>query len=86
MSKLGGSSIDWTILLDEAIRIQTYVCEQVYLTRKKDYQNSFRQMTFESAAEMESVLGSVEDNAFVGQVRSETDAFMKFVESVRPRW
>ena len=80
------TSVDWTSLLDDALRIQKYVCEQVYVTRKKDYQNSFRQVTFESAAEMESVLGNVEDNAFVGQVRNETDALMKFVESVRPRW
>jgi NDP-sugar pyrophosphorylase family protein len=79
------TSVAWSAVLDEAVRIQTYVCDQVCVTRKKDYQNSFRQATFESTAEMESVLGTVEDNSFVKQVRTETSAFMKFVESVRPR-
>ena len=76
----------WNATLDEAARIQEYICDQVFLTRKKDYENSFRQTTFDNAAEMESVLGTAEGNSFVKQVQSDTSEFLQLVESVRSRW
>ncbi len=75
----------WTAALDEGLRIQEYVCNQVYRTRKKDYENSFRQATFRNAAEMTAVLGTAEDDRFVSQVAKETHEFRQFVEFVRPK-
>jgi hypothetical protein len=77
------TSEQWTVVLDEAVRIQEYVRDQVYLTRKKDYRNRFRQATFRNAAELESVVGAAEDNSFVKQVRTETATFLETIESVR---
>ncbi len=76
----------WNAALDEAVRIKKYICDQVYLTRKKDYENRFRRATFDNESEMESVLGTVEGNSFVKHVRCETSAFLQLVESLRPRW
>ena len=56
------------------------------MTRKKDYENRFRRATFDNDAEMESVVGTAEENSFVTHVRSETSEFLQLVESVRPRW
>ncbi|MFP4106643.1 MAG: hypothetical protein ACLFVU_11210, partial [Phycisphaerae bacterium] len=67
----------WQEALDEAIRIQQYVCDQVYLSRKKDYQNHFRKTTFRNPEEMEAVVGKPEDNSFVNQVKQETADFKK---------
>ena len=75
----------WRGALDEAVAIQRYVCEQTYLSRKKDYENPFRQMTFATAAEMEAVMGSAEDNSFVKQVREETDAFAEAAGEIKQR-
>ncbi|HUS48191.1 MAG TPA: DUF4954 domain-containing protein, partial [Phycisphaerae bacterium] len=75
----------WNAALDEAVRIQRYVRDQAYLTRKKDYENPFRRMTFVNAAEMEAVMGSAEDNAFVKQVREEAKEFEQLVAAARKR-
>ena len=65
----------WNAALDEAVRIQEYVRDQVYVSRKKDYDNPFRQTTFRNAEEMKAVLGTAEDNSFVKQVQQETELF-----------
>jgi hypothetical protein len=72
----------WEAAVVEAVRIQEYVCEQVYLTRRKDYQDPFRGITFRNRAEMQAVLGTAEDNGFVRQIRAETDAFRQLAAGV----
>jgi hypothetical protein len=80
------TSEQWNAVLDEAVRIQEYVRDQVYLSRQKDYENRFRQATFRNAAEMESVVGAAQENSFIKQVQAETAAFLETVESARNRW
>jgi len=85
---LGAESLTpelWHRALDEAAAIQQYVCDQTYLTRKKDFENPFRQTTFAAAAEMAAVMGSPDDNSFVRQVREETEAFAEAVAECRTR-
>lgn len=48
------------------------MCEQVYLSRKKDYDNIYRQATYRNAEEMQAALGTIEDNSFVQQTRVQT--------------
>jgi hypothetical protein len=75
----------WTAALDEAVRIQQYVADQTFLTRKKDYENPFRRMVYDSDEEMTAVLGTAEDNGFVKQIREETAAFAQGVEAIKKR-
>ena len=75
----------WFKALAEAVRIQDHICEQVYLSRKKDYDNPFRQATFANAEEMKAVVGTIEGNSFVKQTRKETKAFKKRIQAVRRR-
>ena len=75
----------WHETLDDAVRIQEHIRDQVYHTRKKDYDNAFRQATFQSTAEMKAVLGTAEDNSFVKQVQAETQTFLERVDWVRTR-
>ncbi len=65
----------WGAAVQQAVGIQEFVRDQVYLSRKKDFDDPFRQTTFRNAAEMKAVVGTAEDNSFVAQVRQETDAF-----------
>ena len=67
----------WADALDQAVIIQKYIAEQTHLTRKKDDDNPFRQITFDNPEQMRAVLGSADDNSFVTQVRQETEAFAK---------
>ena len=79
------SAETWNAALDEAVQIQEYIRDQVYISRKKDYENPFRNTTFVDDAERQAVVGDVEDNSFVRQVREETEAYRRRIESVRAR-
>lgn len=72
----------WNETLQNASEIQQYICDQVYLSRKKDYDNPFRQATFRNEDEMNAALGSIEDNSFVKQVQKETEDFKRKVQKL----
>jgi hypothetical protein len=75
----------WIECLDRAVSLQEYVRDQVYLTRKKDYDNPIRKTTFRNAEEMQAVRGNPEDNSFVKLVRSKTEEFKRTVEEIKSR-
>jgi hypothetical protein len=71
---------EWNAALDKAVDIQRFICEQVYLSRKKDYDNPFRKATYRNEAEQKAVVGDAEGNSFVQQVTAETEAFEQRAE------
>jgi hypothetical protein len=71
---------NWKKILKEADRIQQFVCDQVYISRKKDFDNPFRQATFRNKEEMKAAIGTVEENSFIIQVRKETEDYKKFIK------
>ncbi|MGA2499949.1 MAG: DUF4954 family protein [Tepidisphaeraceae bacterium] len=73
----------WNTALDQAIAIQELIRDRVYLSRKKDFDDPFRQTTFRNPEEMRAVLGTPEDNNFVAQVRQETEAFRSLAVAAR---
>ncbi|MFA6133541.1 MAG: DUF4954 family protein [Phycisphaerae bacterium] len=75
----------WETALKDALNIQCFVAEQTFRSRKKDFENPFRQITFECPEEQAAVYGSAEDNSFVKQVRKETEDFAALAESVLRR-
>ncbi len=85
---LGGSDLTkdlWIQALGRTARIQDFVCEQVYQSRQKDYDNPFRQATFRNTEEMIAAIGTIEDNSFVKQVRMETEQFKQTLEEIARR-
>ena len=73
----------WHENLDEAIRIQHFICDQVYESRKKDYENEFRNATFRNEDEKLAVVGSIDDVSFVKQIRKETEEFIALIQKYR---
>ena len=69
----------WKENLEKAIRIQQFICDQVYESRKKDYDNPFRNATFRNEEEKIAVIGKLDEVSFVKQIQSETEAFIKKV-------
>lgn len=76
---------EWIVYLDKATDLQNYICDQVYLTRKKDYDNPFRQATYRNMDEMTAALGNIDENCFIVQVRKETEDFRKLAEEIKKR-
>jgi hypothetical protein len=75
----------WENALRETDRIADFVCQQVYISRKKDYDNPFRQATFANADEMRAVVGTIDDNSFVKQTREDTKAFQNRIAAAKKR-
>ena len=73
----------WHENLDKAIRIQHFICDQVYESRKKDYENEFRNDTFRNEAEKIAVIGKLEDVSFVKQIREETERFVQLIQKYK---
>ena len=72
----------WFDALNKAVTIQEYVRDQVYISRKKDFDNPFRQATYRNTEEMTAAIGIIDDNSFVKQVRAETDQFKQVVAEI----
>jgi hypothetical protein len=70
----------WEQSLKKLLKIQQYVCDQVFVSRKKDYENPFRKSTYRNEEEMKAVTGPLEDNLFINQVKQETDDLKKLIE------
>ncbi len=75
----------WNDFLDRAVEVQRIVRDRVYESRKKDFDNPFRNATYRNSAEMVAATGTVDDNTFVKQVREETDRFESLVRALRLR-
>ncbi len=73
----------WKSFLDKLIEIQEYINSQVYISRKKDYDNHFRQSTFRNMEEMTAAIGTIDDNSFIVQVRQETENLKKTVKKIK---
>ena len=75
----------WDSALDEASKIQTLLKERVYESRKKDFDNPFKQLTFRNQEELEAVVGHVDENEFIGLINRETRLFKQKVKSLKKR-
>ncbi|SHM74233.1 protein of unknown function [Cyclobacterium lianum] len=69
-------------MLFSAIEFRSWLSEQVLLSRKKDYDNKFRNMVYQSLDERDLVLGSLDHNSFI---REDRDACRSFLEKSH-RW
>jgi len=76
---------DMKSAINKAVNIQKFVCDQVYRSRKKDFDNPFRQTTFRNMAEMKAAFGTIEENSFIIQVRQETEDFEIVAEEIKKR-
>jgi len=73
----------WIQLIEKEVEIQKFICQQVYSSRLKDYDNHFRQITFKNQEEMIAAIGTIDDNSFVSQVRTELEIFEKKAQDLK---
>ncbi len=75
----------WFSALQKAVEIQEFINKQVYISRKKDFDNPFRQNTYRNAEEMTAAIGTIEDNSFISQIKVQTEEFKKLVNRIKSR-
>ncbi len=79
------SSADWKKAVDKAVTIQKFVSDQVYSSRKKDFDNPFKMTTFRNKDEFFAAFGSIDDNSFIMQVKQETEEFIEQAEKIKQK-
>ena len=62
-------------LLKQAVTTKEWMVKNIYQSRAKDYENSFRQMVYDTPEEMEKVTGKLSDNGFIKQQQEELNEF-----------
>ncbi len=76
----------FTSWLEDFKRTSDWILRQIKESRVKDYQNPFRKMTFNNAAEMEAVIGKFSDDRFIAvageQNRAEKELVTGFLTSM----
>ena len=63
------------LLADEVMETKQWIMQGILESRQKDYINPFRQMVYDTEAEMEQVLGRIDDNAFIQEQQEALSAF-----------
>lgn len=72
---------NWQNACAKAREIRTFMEEQVYITKLKDYTNTFRSCTYRNQKERFAVLGKVEDNSFIKTAKQETLDFLQMLDT-----
>lgn len=73
---------NWKELIKEVIDINEKIYERSYSSRLKDYESSFRKMTYNNKKEMLSVLGDIKDNTFLQELKKETERFSSIYKTI----
>jgi hypothetical protein len=71
-----------SILLDQVLKTNTWVAKSIVTSREKDYTNPFRKMVYDNDAQMDEVLGKIEDNDFIQQQLKALDENKKLVAGI----
>lgn len=69
-------------LLQKNIATKEWMCKGIYDSRAKDYNSPFKKMVYETNAEMNTVIGKLEDNTFIQQEMAELDEMKKQIKSL----
>jgi hypothetical protein len=73
-------------LLQQALATKTWMVEGIYSSRAKDYKNPFRKMVYETKAEMNKVLGRLEDNSFIKQEKAALEQYKKTIAALSKKF
>lgn len=71
----------WKAQIDKLKEIRNWIDSQVCITRKKDYQNKFRLVTFRNPEERDAVLGKLDENEFIVQSFEYTKEILEKAQS-----
>jgi hypothetical protein len=66
-------------LLESSRTTAEWITKGILISRKKDYLNPFRKMVYENQAEMDQVLGKLDDNGFI---KNENDRFEEYQSAI----
>lgn len=72
--------------LEEAVATFELFAENIYKSREKDHKNPFRRMSYENEAQMDAVVGKLEDNSFINQTKEDLELFKQKSKELTEKW
>ena len=69
-------------ILKDVIDVSNYMYESSVSSREKDYSDYFRTITYKNEEEMLEVVGRLEENSFLKELKEDTEAFNKKLEDI----
>ena len=69
-------------VLQKVVVISEELSQNAFKSRQKDYTNPFRKITYENDQELVSVLGRVEDNSFLIELKEETTNMQREINKI----
>lgn len=79
------SSDGWIDLLNKGIEIQNFIMDQVFQSRKKDYDNIYRHVTCRNDEEFQAAFGPLEENGFIEYTLNDTKRFIERIQELKKR-
>ncbi len=68
--------------LQKSVVTKEWMCKGIYDSREKDHTNTFKKMVYDTKAEMDEVIGKLENNTFIQQQLGELDTYKKEVNEL----
>ena len=69
------NALQFLPFVEQAVHTKTWMTQNIYDSRAKDYQNPFRKMVYDNDKEMEAVMGSLTENTFIRQQKQALSGF-----------
>lgn len=70
-------------LLDAIISTKEWMAKGIYDSKAKDYSNPYRKMVYDTTAEMNAVVGKLEENSFIKDQVAELKSFKKEITTLK---
>jgi hypothetical protein len=80
------SAASFKELLLQSIATAEWITKGIFTSRKKDYLNPFRKMVYENQAEMDQVLGKLDDNSFINNQEKEFNEYQSRIRDLMQKW
>lgn len=73
-------------LLDSIVSTKEWMTKGIYDSKAKDYTNPYRKMVYDTTAEMNAVVGKLEDNSFIKDQVAELKIFKKEIAALKKKF
>lgn len=70
----------WQDIMEETLAFRQWLSDQVYASRKKDYDNPFRNMVYASDEERDQIVGGLDDNPFIAEEKMDCKNYIQKVK------
>jgi Domain of unknown function (DUF4954) len=77
---------DFKELLQQSVGTAEWITKSIFSSRKKDYLNPFRKMVYENQAEMDQVIGKLDDNSFINNQDKVFQAYQLMIQDLIQKW